>query len=125
MKINRTREEWHSIFDAHSRSGLSQNEFCRKRGITRSAFSNAKQRIAPGSVRKPGFVPVLPPQPFNGETAFADTVPTLPESASDKAVLHASQPAASISLFLSGAILNLPADISPCWLATLLREMAP
>lgn len=117
MRTNRTRDEWNSIFEAHARSGLTQNEFCRKRGITRSAFSNAKQRIGASSTRKSVFVPAFPPQSLTEEPVNADTGPTpLAESTSGSGTLL---------LRLPGATLCLSTDISPRWLATLLREMAP
>ncbi len=121
MRTNRTRDEWNSIFGAHARSGLSQNEFCRKRGITPSAFSNAKQRISAGQAHKSAFVPVLPPQPSTEESTRSDTVPELP---SGRAAISTSQTVSPISVLLPGATLCLSADISPRWLATLIREMA-
>lgn len=125
MRTNRTRDEWNSIFGAHARSGLSQNEFCRKRGITPSAFSNAKQRISVGQAHKSAFVPVLPPQPRTEESTRADTGPAiLAELPSDRAAVSTSQTASPISVLLPGATLCLSADISPRWLATLIREMA-
>ncbi|MEN3259407.1 hypothetical protein AAH678_28345 [Sodalis endosymbiont of Spalangia cameroni] len=121
MRTNRTRDEWNSIFGAHARSGLSQNEFCRKRGITPSAFSNAKQRISAGQAHKSAFVPVLPPQPSTEESTRSDTVAELP---SGRAAISTSQTVSPISVLLPGATLCLSADISPRWLATLIREMA-
>lgn len=120
MSMHRTRDEWLTIIEEQRRSGLGQTQFCRQHGITCSAFSNAKQRLSPVGVPLSAFVPALPPDADTKTHTAArpdETPSTVP------AANH--HPAASLSLLLPGATLCLPVDISPRWLATLIREMAP
>ena len=121
MRINRTPEEWHILFDEQQRSGLNKTQFCRQHGITRSAFSNARHRLSASSKPTP-FVPAFPPDSAADKNAASDTqsdnTPVLREAL-------APQTERQLALTLPGATLSLPTDISPRWLATLLREMAP
>jgi len=116
MRVNRTPEEWHILFDEQQRSGLTKTQFCRLHGITRSAFSNARHRLSASSKPATAFVPALPPGAGADKNAASDiqsdNTPLLRETV-------------KLALILPGATLSLPADISPRWLATLLREMAP
>lgn len=124
MRTHRSPVEWHRLFDQQQRSGLSQTQFCRQHGITRSAFSNARHRLSAGGAPAVAFVPALVPEPP------ADT-PPLPETQVHNARGHLATPKPTtlderqLTLILPGATLNLPPDISPRWLATLLREVAP
>lgn len=119
MRINRTPEEWLSLFAEQQRSGLNKTQFCRQHGITRSAFSNARHRLSVSSKPAGAFVSALPPGPADTPApsdTLSDNAPALRET------VKAEQ---QLALMLPGATLSLPVDISPRWLATLLREMAP
>lgn len=121
MSIHRTRDEWRAIIEKQRLSGLSQTRFCRLHGITTSAFSNARQRLSAVGVSPSAFVPALPPVSDAGTTPGIDT---LPADGPGPAAITAQQASTTFSLLLPGATLCLPVDISPHWLATLLREMA-
>lgn len=118
MRTNRTPDEWHTLFDEQQRSGLSQTQFCRLHGIARSAFSNARHRLSSRNTPDVSFVPALPPCPPTGDT-FSSTTDSQPAHTPTCGEVR------QLALTLPGAILTLPVDTSPCWLATLLREMAP
>lgn len=124
MRINRTPEEWHILFDEQQRSGLNKTQFCRQHGITRSAFSNARLRLSVSSKPAGSFVPALPSGPVTDTPAPSDTLSdnTPPFREAVKPVSRAER---QLVLMLPGATLSLPVDISPRWLATLLRGMAP
>ena len=119
MRNTRTPAEWRSLFDEQQRSGLNKTQFCRLHGITRSAFSNAWLRLSVSASCITPFVSALPPG--------TEEVRPGPDSATLPARIAISAPPANLllTLTLHNAILSLPADISPRWLATLLREMAP
>jgi hypothetical protein len=119
MRNIRSREEWLSIFDLQQRSGLNKTQFCRQHGITRSAFSNATYRLFPSSNTISTFVPAFPPR---SDVDTAELSQPLPASMPPHAVPAMSAP--QLALTLPGATLTLPVDISPQWLATLLRELA-
>lgn len=126
MRIIRTPDEWHTLFDEQQRSGLNKTQFCRQHGITRSAFSNARHRLSNRNATDISFVPALPPcQP--AASSLASTTDTQPTHAPvrEDAATPQSLVSRQLALTLPGATLCLPADISPRWLATLLREIAP
>ena len=123
MRINRTPEEWHIVFNEQQRSGLNKTQFCRQHGITRSAFSNARHRLSARS-KPTAFVPALPPDSAADKYAAPDTQSDNTQVLRE-AVKLAPQTERQLALMLPGATLSLPTDISPRWLATLLREMAP
>jgi hypothetical protein len=123
MRTHRTPEEWHILFDQQQRSGLNKTQFCRQHGITRSAFSNARHRLSASS-QPTAFVPALPPDSTTDKNAASDTQADHSQGLRE-AVKLAPQTERQLALMLPGATLSLPADISPRWLATLLREMAP
>lgn len=110
MRITRTRDQWRDILKKQQLSGLTQTQFCRHHGITRSAFSNAKLRLAFVEAPPSEFITALPPEQATRVTINNSTT---------------TAPVAPLSLLLPAATLCLPSDISPRWLATLLREMAP
>lgn len=116
MSIHRTRDEWRAIIEEQRLSGLCQTRFCRLHGITPSAFSNARHRLSPGNTPAAAFVPALPPA--------SEGIDILPADGPLPAAVTAHQTSTTLSLLLPGATLSLPLDISPRWLATLLREMA-
>jgi len=123
MRTHRTPEEWHILFDEQQRSGLNKTQFCRQRGITRSAFSNARHRLSASS-QPTAFVTALPPDSAADKNAASDTQSDNTQVLRE-AVKLAPQTERQLALMLPGATLSLPTDISPRWLATLLREMAP
>lgn len=116
MRTLRTPEEWLALFDEQQRSGLSKTQFCRLHGITRSAFSNALHRLSASAVPVTSFVPAFPPEPDTCTPAPADTV-------SQQEITRLPPAAPQLALILPAATLSLPGDISPRWLASLLREM--
>ena len=121
MRTHRTPDEWRSLFDEQQRSGLNKTQFCRQHGITRSAFSNAHHRLFDRNATDVSFVLALPPS-----LPAADTLTSRPDT--QPANTPPSGQAATnrqLALSLPGATLSLPVDISPRWLATLLREIAP
>lgn len=124
MRITRTPEEWHTLFDEQQRSGLNKTQFCRQHGITRSAFSNARHRLPNRKIPAVSFVPALPPDSGTG-TATPSAPPANNAPSLREPVKHAPRAERQLALMLPGATLSLPADISPHWLATLLREMVP
>lgn len=124
MRINRKPDEWLALLDQQQRSGLSKNQFCRQHGITRSAFSNATKRLSARPAPATAFLPALPPQ-----SRADNSIPSAPldskAPALSEPVTPETQAARQLALRLPGATLSLPVDISPRWLATLLREMVP
>lgn len=122
MGVYRTTEEWRVIIEEQRRSGLNQTAFCRLHAITRSAFFNARQRLYSTNVKLTAFIPALPPTGTTTPVTAAGQiqVSTTPLPAISKAL--SSQ---RITLELPHCTLRLESDISPRWLATLIREMAP
>lgn len=123
MRNTRTPEEWHALFDEQQRSGLNKTQFCHQHGITRSAFSNARHRLSVSSKPAGTFVPALLSGSVTDTPAPSGTLPDN-TPALRETVSSAHQAARQLALILPGATLSLPVDISPHWLATLLREMA-
>lgn len=124
MRINRTPDEWRTLLEEQQRSGLNKTQFCRRYGITRSAFSNACHRFFADNSPATAFVQALPPSQGDEEPASPDCLPAHAPTLSLAAV-PAPQVSRQLALTLPGATLTLPLDISPRWLATLLREIAP
>ena len=126
MRTNRTPEEWHTLFNEQQRSGLNKTQFCRQHAITRSAFSNARRRLSARNIPAVSFVPALAPDLVDDITAHYNNTPHDNAAAIRQAVKPAFHAERQLALTLpAGATLSLPVDISPLWLATLLREMAP
>nr|ULG19934.1 hypothetical protein 49p1_00234 [Yersinia frederiksenii] len=124
MKNHRTPDEWRKLFDAQQQSGLNQTQFCKRHKLTRSAFFNAKKRLALDPTPQdnplpPAFIAVSPefglPHPWVPNPV--EPIPAVAEPA--------SPPLESIRLTLPHCSLQLPASLSPHWLATLLQELAP
>ena len=46
-RVRRDRADWLALFEAQARSGLSQQKFCKRQGVSASAFYNAKSRYRP------------------------------------------------------------------------------
>ncbi len=96
----RTPEQWRDLFRSQAKSGLSATQFCRELGINPNYFFQRKGKL--GQQRealkeKPaGFVELKPP------------------------VLVGSD----VQLYFGQVSLTLPANASPGWIATLIRELA-
>jgi len=119
MRFSRTAEDWRAIIEEQRHSGLNQTQFCRLHSITRSAFFNAKQRLYPDDPKMTAFIPAIPPEPSDPDKISSVDSPPLAIASADGA---ASQ---RIVLKMAHCTLQIDAGISPRWLATLLREMAP
>ncbi|MEX3557421.1 MAG: hypothetical protein VB135_03050 [Burkholderia sp.] len=120
MRLNRTPEDWRAIIEEQQHSGLNQSQFCRLHSITRSAFFNAKQRLYPTDQNLTAFIPAVPPAVT---TSSATDAPPIPASAA----LTPCEGLTSqrIILKLPHCTLQIESGVSPRWLATLIREMAP
>ncbi len=96
----RTREQWQGLFQAQAESGLSATEYCRRRGINPNYFFQRKselcQKREASNLKAAGFVELKLPVPVAGE----------------------------VELHFGPVSLSLPANASPCWVATLIRELA-
>jgi hypothetical protein len=96
----RTREQWQGLFQAQIESGLSATEFCRRRDIDPNYFFQRKGKLGrrpeASDEKAAGFVELRPPLPVAG----------------------------ALELHFSGVSLSLPANASPGWVATLMRELA-
>jgi hypothetical protein len=120
-KNPRTPDEWRLLFEAQQQSGLNQTQFCKQHSITRSAFFNAKVRLA-AQAKSPShaFIAVSPPKQETSQAA-APIEPIL-------AVAESEPPPGeddSIKLTIAHCSLQFPLSLSPFWLATLLRELTP
>lgn len=119
MRFSRTAEDWRAIIEEQRHSGLNQTQFCRLHSITRSAFFNAKQRLYPEDNTMTAFVPAIPP-----ELSDAPQISS-PESHPFSNTTADGSPSQRIILKMPHCTLQIDSGISPRWLATLLREMAP
>ena len=45
-RTHRSAEQWRSMLQAHSQSGLSQEAFCRREGVSTTALSNWRKRLS-------------------------------------------------------------------------------
>jgi len=98
--IKRSPEQWHTLFNEHTQSGLSAAAFCRQRGLCAKHFSKRHKQLlttVPTSPSQRAFVPV--------------------------SVIPAAN-MARIELTLGEAMrLTLPISVSPAWLAQLLQGL--
>ena len=96
----RTREEWLDLFQSQVESGLSATEFCRRRGINSNYFFQRKAIIGadpgPANEKVAGFVELRPPAGCAG----------------------------AVEVRFGKVSLSLPANASPSWVATLVRELS-
>lgn len=122
MGIYRTNEEWHVIIEEQRRCGLNQTAFCRLHAITRSAFFNARQRLYPTNEKLTAFIPALPP---TGTTTPVTDAEQIHVSTTPLPTLSKALTSLRITLELPHCTLRIESNISPRWLATLIREMAP
>ncbi|MGY0147490.1 hypothetical protein [Edwardsiella tarda] len=120
MGTHRSPDEWRSLFDKQLHYGLNKTQFCRQHGITCST-SNARLRL---SDTPTSFVQATPTNLDADKSASPATLPANAPAFSAN-VASVAQSARQLILSLHGATLSLPIDISPRWLATLLREIAP
>jgi hypothetical protein len=94
----RTKAQWQALIEAHKQSGQMAAAFCREHQINPKYFSLRRRQLADGEVeRSPQFIPV------------SMTKGTLNER------INLRDP--------SGAVVELPASISPQWLAQLLHAL--
>lgn len=117
MGVYRTDEEWRAIIEAQQCSGLNPTQYCRQNAITRSAFCNAKKRLYPMKEQPTHFIHTIAP---NALMSPRDEKLTTKISTKEKAKTRSI-----ITLELSHCTLRLTTGISPCWLATFIRKMAP
>ena len=117
MGVYRTDDEWRAIIEAQQCSGLNPTQYCRQNTITRSAFCNAKKRLYPMKEQPTHFIHAIAPNVLmtSGDEKLTTKISTI-----EKAQRHSI-----ITLELSHCTLRLTTGISPCWLATFIREMAP
>ncbi len=95
----RSKEQWLALFQQQQECGLTQGEFCQQQGINPNYFSKRKCELmspAPAADCDSAFVQLRQPGP-------------------DGALLQ---------LKVGLAQLQLPQDVDPRWLASLLRELA-
>lgn len=117
MGIYRTDEEWRAITEAQKHSGLNPTQYCHQNAITRSAFCNAKKRLYPMKTRHKHFIHAIAPTDL---ITPSDDKLSAQVSKTNKAQTHTV-----ITLALPHCTLRVTTGISPGWLATLIREMAP
>ncbi|PAV11567.1 hypothetical protein CBG25_00325 [Arsenophonus sp. ENCA] len=117
MGIYRTDEKWRAIIEAQEYSGLNPTQYCRQNAITRSAFCNAKKRLYPMREQSTHFIHAMVPADL---MTPPDEKLTAQISTTEKAQTHSF-----ITLELPHCTLRVTAGISPGWLASLIREMAP
>ena len=49
-RTHRSAEQWRSMLQAHTQSGLSQEAFCRREGVSTTSLSNWRKRLGIDSV---------------------------------------------------------------------------
>jgi hypothetical protein len=75
MAKQRSTRQWAALLDSYRGSGLSQVEFCRRRGLALSTFGYHLRRVRGGDVKKgssPGLVEVSLGARCEGTIAPAD-----------------------------------------------------
>ncbi len=101
-RIRRSKEQWQSLIEQQSRSGLNGAVFCRQQGLCRKTFYHHRKMLDEHSA---GLVTGR----FIQVQAKPD--PVLPTQA--MAVLDYRQ-----------TRLQLPADIEPAWIAELMKALS-
>jgi hypothetical protein len=81
-KNHRSPDEWRELLDAQQRSGLNQSQFCKRHQISRSAFFNAKARLAQQTNSPtPAFIAVSAPKQESSQAAVTiEHIPAVAES---------------------------------------------
>ena len=93
-------ERWKNHIADWQAGGLSQAEYCRRHGLNANTFSGRlRDYKSPGLPRPPELIPVQ-----------VQPLPAVAEAAAGQVVLWHRQ-----------CRLELPAAVSPCWLAELLQ----
>lgn len=59
MPKRRSAEQWKTLIQQHSQSGLSLAGFCRKKNLSVSSFHHWRRKLRP-EPEKPGFVEIEP-----------------------------------------------------------------
>jgi hypothetical protein len=98
--VKRSIKQWRELFKQHDESGLTAAQFCRNNGLCPRYFSKRKKDLAwPATVKvKSKLVKLIPPKP---NTAL----PTL-------------------TLQLGNVKLNVNGELSPQWLAQVMKAVA-
>ncbi len=63
-RTHRSAEQWRSMLQAHSQSGLSQEAFCRREGVSTTSLSNWRKRLgddAASAIASGVMPPPFPP----------------------------------------------------------------
>ena len=96
--IRRTKTQWQALFEAHEQSGQTATAVCREHQVNPKYFSLRRRQLADGDAHRASlFTPVsLRKASVNERLTLRDP---------------------------SGAIVELPASMSPQWLAQLLRAL--
>ncbi len=102
---HRSEAEWQSLIIEHSHSDQSALDFCRDHGLYAKTFYRHRKAL-----RKKGLVPAPATTPF----VQLKTEP----------VLQRPLPSHGLELHFRDSRLQLPPDIDPSWLATLMRKLA-
>lgn len=96
--IRRTKAQWQALIDTHKQSGKTAAAFCREHQVNPKYFSLRRRQLADGDAHGSSrFIPVSMTKVSVGER------------------INLRDP--------SGAIVELPASISPQWLAQLLHAL--
>jgi transposase-like protein len=79
MQYRRTEAQWRAIFDEWARSGLSQEQFCKREGISMATFSSWRRKLRAASLvpRGAGFVEVCISDPARVTRTAPETQPDL------------------------------------------------
>lgn len=93
--VRRSEDEWQALFAEQAASGLSVKAFCESRGMCNGYFSSKRRKLA-GQGSATGFVPVR-------------VKPTLLPT--------------GFQLQWRDCRLSLPGDVSPGWVADLLKSL--
>lgn len=90
----RTSEQWQALLTEHTQSGLTVAAFCRQHGINQKYFYLRRKQLSVST--KSAFIPVS----------------------------VVAQPRTEMQLDYREASLQLPPDVSPQWLASLMRNLS-
>ena len=94
----RTKAQWHALFEAHEQSGQTAAAFCREHQVNPKYFGLRRRQLSDEDVHQsPRFIPVS-----LGKVSFCERL-TLRDP--------------------SGAVVEMPASMSPQWLAQLLHAL--
>jgi len=94
--VKRSVEKWHRLFAEQAASGLSMAAFCKQRGLCNKHFCLRRKQLGYQSKPVSSFVPV-------------EVKPAVD---------------AGLQLHWQDCRLSLPGDVSPAWVADLLKALA-